>query len=261
MPAANFHAYFPVPARERAWGLHASACGIHRVPPGAAYPPGGHPENHLFSWERGRVLSEYQLLYIREGGGLFESGGQRRRLAAGTAFVLFPGVRHRYRPDPATGWTEMWIEMGGPWFDALRAGGLLDPARPVHRLRPGARTEIEALWEEALRLARTRPPGHAVRLGLVAAQLAAAILLTKRGGTRAAGKGRETGFVAHARTLLEGEKEIAPAAAAKKLGISYSYFRREFKRQTGFSPKQYRIEVRHRRARDLLRGSGLAVKE
>jgi len=56
-------------------------------------------------------------------------------------------------------------------------------------------------------------------------------------------------------------KSSSAEQIARQLGIGYSYFRKEFKYRTGFSPKQYQIEIRHRRARDLLRNTNLTVKE
>jgi AraC-like DNA-binding protein len=62
--------------------------------------------------------------------------------------------------------------------------------------------------------------------------------------------------------LARGVEEGATAEKmARQLGIGYSYFRREFKKQTGFSPRQYQIEVRLRRAKELLRNTDLTVKE
>ncbi|SDT88370.1 transcriptional regulator, AraC family [Verrucomicrobium sp. GAS474] len=264
----NFHSYFPVPARDRAWGLYATACGVNRTPPHAVYPSGGHPESRLFSWEQGRTLADYQLLYLSAGRGLFESApGLKRRLGAGTLFLLFPGVWHRYRPAVETGWTESWIEVNGTYFDQLRAAGLLDARHPVHAVK--AVGEVEALWAEALRLARGKPPGFPVRLGLCAAQILALVLRhgnPLRPQSAATFSTRASGIVSKAQALLEGEwekggPEVSPESVARKMGVSYSYFRREFKRQTGFSPKQYRMEIRHRRARNLLQNTALAVKE
>jgi DNA-binding CsgD family transcriptional regulator len=48
---------------------------------------------------------------------------------------------------------------------------------------------------------------------------------------------------------------------AKEFGVGYSYFRREFKKQTGFSLKQYQIELRLRRVKDLLQREALSIKE
>jgi len=77
-------------------------------------PPGGHPKNYNFDWRRGRVLVDHQIVYISSGRGWFESRGVgRRRIESGDAFVLFPGVWHRYAPDRKTGWDEHWVGFDG----------------------------------------------------------------------------------------------------------------------------------------------------
>jgi AraC-like DNA-binding protein len=48
---------------------------------------------------------------------------------------------------------------------------------------------------------------------------------------------------------------------ARELGISYPYFRRLFREQTGMSAKQYQMTVRIQRACDFLINSDKSIKE
>jgi AraC-like DNA-binding protein len=256
----NFYAYFPVAPKHRSWGLHASSFGHVRTPQGAAYPPGVHPEGHQLDWEHGRTLQDYQLIYIHEGGGTIETHAtKRRKLTRASLFILFPGVWHRYRPDAATGWAETWIEVNGPYMDQLRSSAIIDPKNPVYQIE--ATDEVEGLLDTAHRWARAKAPGFSIRLSLLAVQ----ILTLLRSGAQRHQKvpRRIEHLVSQSQALLAQhlEKSISAEQIARQLGIGYSYFRREFKRQTGFSPKQYRIEIRHRHARDLLRNTDLTVKE
>ena len=258
--AQNYFAYFPIAPKDRSWGVHATSFGRVRVPPNTAYPPGNHPGGHQFAWEQGRTLQDYQLLYIHEGEGTFEATGiKRRKLTRASLFLLFPGVWHRYRPELSTGWIESWIELNGPYMDQLRAAGIIDPKNPVYQIE--APDEIEGLFETAHRWVRAKSPGYSIRLGLLAVQI---LTLLRTGSPRQQTVPRRIEhLVSESQALLAQnlEKNISAEQIARKLSIGYSYFRREFKRQTGFSPKQYRIEIRHRRARDLLRSTSLTVKE
>ena len=77
-------------------------------------------------------------------------------MVAGTAMILFPGVRHRYAPDPATGWIERWIDLHGPVLKRLQKSGLLSPDQP---LQPrGKATEVEGLFNRIHD--RLREPGR-----------------------------------------------------------------------------------------------------
>ncbi|ULL14952.1 AraC family transcriptional regulator [Paenibacillus sp. H1-7] len=48
---------------------------------------------------------------------------------------------------------------------------------------------------------------------------------------------------------------------AKKVGVSTGYYSRQFKRLTGFAPKDYIIRLRMTKARDLLESSGLPLSD
>jgi AraC-like DNA-binding protein len=256
----SFFNYFPVAPKHRAWGLYATSFGQVRVPPGASYPPGRHPENHHFAWENGRTLPGYQLLYIHDGRGLFESSlTKKKKLTGGTAFILFPGIWHRYRPDVATGWTESWIEMSGPFIEQLQASRIIDPRKPIYRIE--AVTEVENLFQTALSLAYAKPSAFAIRLGLIAIEI---ITLMRSGIFREKAVPKRINQVISQAQALLGQnlgKPASPARMAQQMGVSYSYFRREFKRQTGFSPKQYQNEIRRNRAKTLLRNTSHTIKE
>jgi AraC-like DNA-binding protein len=257
----NYFDYFPVAPKLQPWGIYSTSFGTVRVPPGAAaYPPVRHPGSHHLAWDEGRVLSEYQILYIHKGRGQFESAHTKARLIASeTAFILFPGVWHRYRPDPGVGWTESWIEVKGPSIDRLRRAKIIDPRHPVYPTHSGV--EIEQIFETAASLARIKPAGFTVRLGLLAAEILAVLRWSSR--PRRAPLRRMDQVISESQAVLAGdlEEKLSLEQIARKLGVGYSYFRRKFKAQTGLSPKQYRIEMRHHRVKSLLLNSGLTVKE
>ena len=102
------------------------------------------------------MLNAYQLVYITEGRGYFESATSHRKLSieGGCILVLFPGVWHRYLPDPKTGWTENWIECSGRAFDRARAAKLLRPERPI--VRVGLLPELLQCFEHCHSLAQRR---------------------------------------------------------------------------------------------------------
>jgi len=224
------------------------------------YPPDQHPAGHHFGWEDGRILQSFQLLCIHAGHGEFESAPTRRvKIPPGTSLLLFPGVWHRYRPLPGTGWTESWIEFQGAAISRLLKNGILNPRRPL--FRPPLTPVMEATWERALQLAWTKPSGFTVHLGLLALELL--LFLQERPAAPHVPRPIET-LVSQAQTLLASEgtnHDLAMGQLARQLGAGYSHFRQAFKKQTGFSPKQYRNEVRFRRVKELLSHTALSIKE
>jgi AraC-like DNA-binding protein len=125
-------AYLPVPEIVSRLGLYVTGVGTDVVPVGADYPQQNHPELYDFSWAAGRILPEFQFLFIAEGQGEFESRETGLlEIESGTLMMLFPDVWHRYRPNPETGWTEYWISLGGDLLFQWLRRGLFSADRPL----------------------------------------------------------------------------------------------------------------------------------
>ena len=65
--------YLPRSSRDELWGVVCTTAGHQHVPPGTDYPVSRHPAGYHFSKGKGRVLDEFQLVYITAGRGRFES--------------------------------------------------------------------------------------------------------------------------------------------------------------------------------------------
>lgn len=88
-------------------GIYLQAAGHTEVRKRIEYPLTDHPIHHYFLWSQGRRLSEYQILYITNGKGVFESElSGKQYVNAGDLFILFPDIRYRFSPDWNTGWNE-----------------------------------------------------------------------------------------------------------------------------------------------------------
>ena len=58
-----------------------------------------------------------------------------------------------------------------------------------------------------------------------------------------------------------GDEPKAIPELARSLGVAYSYFRREFRRRTGFAPQQYQLRMRLQRAQRLLGATDQSIKQ
>jgi len=251
--AADYRRYLVNMPPSEAWGIAVTAGGRQTCPAGSPYPPPGHPPDHHFSWEVGRVLGACQIVFIAEGSGRFESRATGLvRVAAGTAMVVLPGVWHRYAPDPATGWTEHWVELQGRTIDALCANGTLQPAGAVVPIRRAI--EMEAIFgriQARLCDPTTGFDPEAAALGMHA------LALVVEAPLLGAAPRPITAFVARAERILNESVDRPPPIPriARELGVAYSYFRREFKRHTGLAPYQYVRQLRLEKARRLIGNS------
>jgi AraC-like DNA-binding protein len=254
----DYASYLSAGSDAHIWRAGVTAVGYTRIPPGSVYPPGRHPLDHLFTWERGRVLRAYQVVYILSGRGTFESANNGfAEVTAGTVFLLFPGVWHRYRPDRKTGWVESWIELQGPAIRSLEQSALISAQRPVLRL--GRHVALEKSLEECHRLAIERPAGYQPMLGTLGLHILA---LIQKAPLTSGGRSSTDEAVRKTQEALETQLDrlINIEAIAQQLNVSYSTLRHAFKEFVGSSPKQYHLQLRLRKAKDLLQNTALTIE-
>ena len=142
--------YLPVTDHDERWGIVCTTAGYQNVPPGSPYPLTQHPDSYSFTRSRGRVLGEYQLLYIVSGQGEFRSASSPAApVKAGTVVMLFPDEWHTYAPDPETGWEEWWVGFRGENIDRRVAEGFFSPKTPL--LHIGHSAGIVSCYQEIIR--------------------------------------------------------------------------------------------------------------
>lgn len=255
----SFSNYLPVEADALQWGLHVIDAGKTEIPPNSAYPPGWHPEGYNFSWDRGRTLSEYQLIYIKRGRGLFETKETGQvKISTGQVFLLHPGIWHRYRPLKKVGWDESWIEFGGDVADRIM-GHFFSPKKAV--LSIGYDQELEELILSISELTQEAPAGYQQ---IIAARTMEILALVRSRSMSFNSTDRDAARkIQQARyhLLHHSDENIDTEALALQLGLSYSHFRSLFREHTGTAPLQYLLSIRMNKARELLRHSDLTVSE
>jgi len=250
----TYFEYLPAGPQEAVWTFHVSAIGHACILPGKPHPPPRHPEGRAFTWERGRVLSAFQLLAISQGRGILESRSGSAHLSAGSVFLLPPGYWHRNRPEPETGWTEDWVELGGPTLAAWLGHGILDVA-PVHMNR---RSAFWGRFAELHRVCIAHQLGYRAIASDLAMTLLASVVSQSLVSART-NKPALPDLARQARELLMQGRDVKSIARA--LGVSYLTLYRKFKQATGLAPKEYAKAIRLARAEDLLACGDLSVKE
>lgn len=244
----------PVSADARAWGIYVLSAGHAIVPPWAPYPPCQHPQDHRGE-VRGTGLPTYKFLYVAAGQGEIESRGSSiRRLVAGDLVILHPDQYHRYRPAIDVGWHEYWFEFDGDLAMRLMNRKEFLDAVPVFHVGP-----CQPFLDRMIDLVDTDQPGMDLMLGAFAMETIAellAVLAESRFQVRPACKA-----IRDARNLLT-QGPMCPKRLmdfAVQLNVSYSAFRRTFKAETGLSPRQFVVNTRMQRAKELLAATDLSI--
>ena len=247
--------------RDAQWGLTVSTVGMDDVAIGEHYPTKGHADGYYFDMERGRRLNEYQMLYLVDGEGRFQSSHvEGKRIKAGDLFLLFPDEWHSYGPTERSKWKSYWIGFKGKNIDDRVKANFLSPEKPIYHL--GYSAGIIELYEAALRTAFEEPPyaqqilagivNHLI--GMMYAQERSIELNKNQSHVEMISKAR-------LRIREELESELTIQHLAEDLGVSYSNFRKLFKQYTGLSPALYQQDLRLQRAKELLSTTKLSIKE
>ena len=63
--------------RDEQWGLTVCSVGYQNIQPGMDYPPKTHENEYIFTPDKGRIIDEYQMLYIVEGKGTLTTASCR----------------------------------------------------------------------------------------------------------------------------------------------------------------------------------------
>lgn len=250
--------YLAIGPNDLLWGLAVNSVGFQEVGPGEAYPPSNHPSRYLFTVERGRVLDEYQLIYVTRGEGRFRSASLPHPLPVrqGSLFLLFPGEWHSYRPAEETGWKEYWIGFKGPQMDSWMKGGFFAKDRPIWNV--GLRSDIVALYQDAIDTALSQQSGFQQRLSGVVAHLVSLAWFYGRNEALSEVAGQMNRALI---LIAEQFRTVTPEDLSRQLCMGYSNFRRVFKEYTGQSPAQYIRQVRLSRVKEALTNTSRPIRE
>lgn len=247
--------------RDAQWGLTVNTVGYEEIKPGDDYPTRGHADGYYFDVNKGRILNEYQLLYLTEGEGTFHSASVKSaRIKEGDIFLLFPGEWHSYNPTPSIGWKSYWIGFKGKNMDDRIQAGFLSPQKPIYHI--GYSSDVVYLYKEAYKTAVQEAAYSQQLLAGIVNHLIGLMYSLERNNIL----GRDAERVqlvnkVRLRIRESLESSLTIQQIAIELGISYSNLRKLFKEYTGIAPAMYQQDLRLQRAKELLATTNISIKE
>ena len=257
----DFFKYLTLNKDDIEWGLYLTVSGKASIPKAKEYPlpEMGHPTGYNFQWEKGRILSEYQIHYFTEGEGTLETDYGRFKIVPGSIMITFPGVWHRFKPSVNTGWVENYIGFNGNIVDQFFSTRWFKKEKPI--INCGTREEIIDIYYKIFTLVNEEVPNfQLIASGMIVKLLGYIVSIKTNIGLN---QSHVEKIVNEVKFLLREnvEKDFDFEEITSDLCIGYSYFRRMFKKHTGISPKQYHLQLKIMRAKDLLINSDLTIKE
>lgn len=256
----SYHKYLHVSDQDKDWGFYITTAGYCRTDKHARYPDNyQHPGDHVFSWNKGRILDGYYIVFITDGSGVFESAETApQEVGAGTCFMLFPGVWHRYKPNPLVGWEEYWVGFNGRYPQYVMEK-FFDRKDPL--IRTGLNKALLSAFAELLGIVSQAQIGYPQVISGIALQMLG--LLNKVRSVEETESNPEYVWISQAVFMLQNQlrHNVNMEELAAQFPVSYSRFRKSFRQQTGKSPNRYHLDLRLDKAEELLKTTRLSIKE
>lgn len=259
-PKSHNIKYLNISNNDKAWGAAVTTVGYQSIPKGSSYPRSQHPQSHIFDPKDGRILKEYQLIYISKGSGYFESEScKRQQIKAGTVILLFPNEWHTYEPDKETGWFEYWVGFNGSHINNRVKNGFFSPKSPIFHL--GFSSTIISLYEDTARFAQEERAGYQQVISSIVFYILGLVYYKNK--NQKFNDSFAINKIDDARNIMKQEIEsnISPEEIAERLGVSYSWFRKMFKQYVEVSPAQYQLNLKFLRSKELLDTTDLSITE
>lgn len=227
--------------------LYVLNCGHEACAPGHAFGP--------------TVRSHYLIHYVCRGRGIFEAHGKRWPVGPGQGFLILPGQMTYYAADVSEPWEYRWVGYMGPLAAALTHRARLSQEQPLFTAGPqGEIGEILAGID--------RDTAGFSRSGL-SQQSALGGLLRFMARIAESGLALDSltpvpleGAFEKACWFFQGrlDRQVTVEEAAAFVGLSRSQLFRVFKATAGISPKAYLVDLKLRKAQELLAATSLSIQ-
>lgn len=241
------------------WGLHLLYAGKSKIEPNSPYPPRSTPGSYYFTWEKGRVIDEFQFIYISEGGGIFENRSGAFKVKAGDVIMIAPNEWHRHKPNIDSGWVENFIGFKGSYMDNILRNTAFIDQTPVFELNNDL--SISTIFNDIYEAVDSEKPGYQQIVAGSILKICGHIVQVdrSRGFTDISLEDIINSIRIYLRANVDQSIDFKKLAASNN--ISYSYFRKLFKDYTGTSPRQFHLSLKLIRSKELLANTTKSVNE
>lgn len=256
----DYFKYLNITPFEIKWGTYVTSVGYSKVEPHENYPNQQHPKSHYLTYNNGRILEDYYLVFISRGKGIYGSSlTEPKEVVAGNCFILFPGVWHRYKPKSELGWEEFWVGFNGKQIKHLMDQEIFTKVNPIIDL--GYSSEVLVLFDRLIENVKKSLVGYPQQIAGITLQILG--LVHNKVRYSAAANNPVEKLITKAKYIIQEsfERPLNMEQLSRELPMGYSLFRKAFKEVTGQSPNQYHLNLRLERAKYLLKMTTLNIGE
>ncbi len=254
----NIIKYLPINDNETTWGISISSIGFQSINPHENYPLKGHSAKYTFNPEKGRIIDEFVLIYVTRGKGVFESSNcPASQISEGDVFIIFPKQWHTHHPISEIGWDEYYFTLTGPYCDNLLRK-IINHTNPI--LHIGINGTLINHLNEMIDSAMAEKPGFQALLGGTALHIISLIYSidkTQDCGTETLQKIQKACMLMRENVY----ENFTPEDIAKAINMSYSNFRKVFKKHMEIAPHQYILQLKINKIKELLDNTEMSIQD
>ena len=255
----SYSKYFPISEYDKLWGLYILNCGTLKLADKNMPDIKLHPQNYILNWENGRVLYEYQMIYLIEGEGVFENEFiPLRPVKTGSVILISPKTWHRYKPKEGANWNTYWVGFNGSLAEQFISNLGIGKENPIMEI--GYSKSVIESYLEIIRISELEHYGYQqIMMGEVIKLIGKLNAILKKSEFT---HKKIDKLINEAKTLLIHEYTNEPLeAVASELNLSYSLFRKIFRDYTGISPGEYQMQHKINRAINYLADNKTSIKQ
>ena len=208
-----------------------------------------------------RTKSHYIMHFVMSGTGYFSMNGTDYEINGGTIFLIPPGIKTAYRPDREHPWEYMWVEFTGFNSKNLLDKTMLSAENPVC-----VPENAESVFEEvAVMIDRSISPAESSTIFCTAQLLRVLdILIQEQSKPQNHALSRRENRLRPVLDYIQHnycDSSLTVESIAEATYFNASYLSRIFKQALGVSPTQYIIELRMRKACQMLKYKAHSITE
>ena len=212
---------------------------------------------HTTTIETSKNINSYDFLYITEGGGIYKSYNIAQEIKVGSIIIIKSGEKVEFTPTLGKQTSYFHISVVCLQYTLFLEKIDLFQKTPIANI--GQNVIIENIFRNMMQILKENKSGAQAVLNtslLLALSIANYKLLNCHE--------KEDPTIEKINTAVEilrndATAKISPEEVAKRIGISYSLFRRIFKENMGTSPAQYQMDIRLKRSQELLTTTNFSI--
>jgi AraC-like DNA-binding protein len=250
----------PYSGEDEKTGMLCTTVGSVSTPPGTPYPQNMDLHPAVFRpVKEGRILQEFQLVYVASGEGVFRSGTDSCKVKPGSVMLVLPGIKHTYFPSQESGWHEYWVGFKGMYFSKLAQENVLSPRHIF--FDTGVSGHVLHIFHQILDEVKNQRPYYQMKASACILSLISEVLAREKSRHHAS---RNEIIVEKSKNLME-ENACRSSFSLRDIydefGISASKLNEIFTAHTSMTPYRYYINAKIRMAKSLLEKQDATVKE